>query len=61
MANTPISRLVHDGISHFLKVVLVGYALFQLYTSYFGMLEPLVQRGVFLGPGHRLDLSCSRP
>ncbi len=51
MANTRINRLAHDGISNLLKVVLVGYALFQLYTSYFGMLEPLVQRGVFLGLG----------
>lgn len=34
-----------------LRVILIAYALFQLHTSFFGMLEPLIQRGVFLGLG----------
>jgi TRAP transporter 4TM/12TM fusion protein len=39
------------GIYQFLRVVMIFYALFQLHTSYFGMLEPLIQRGIFLGLG----------
>ena len=34
-----------------LRAILIFYALFQLYTSFTGMMEPLVQRGVFLGLG----------
>lgn len=34
-----------------LRIILIGFALFQLYTSFAGMMEPLVQRGLFLGLG----------
>jgi TRAP transporter 4TM/12TM fusion protein len=33
------------------QLCFVGYALFHLYTSLFGTLEPLVQRGLFIGGG----------
>ena len=44
-------RRFHEAINALLRVVLVTYALFQIYTSFFGMMEPLVQRGIFLGLG----------
>ncbi len=34
-----------------LKIVLIGYAVFQILTAFIGMREPLIQRGVFLGFG----------
>ncbi|MFG6592755.1 TRAP transporter permease [Sulfitobacter sp. 1A12157] len=34
-----------------LAVILIGYACFEIYTSFFGMLEPLIQRSLFLGIG----------
>tara|TARA_R110000751_G_scaffold24824_6_gene68017 strand:+ start:3290 stop:5254 length:1965 start_codon:yes stop_codon:yes gene_type:complete len=43
----PLRRVVNLA----LRVILVAYALFQLHTSFFGMLEPLIQRGIFLGLG----------
>lgn len=51
MADIQRNRWLRMGINQFLRVVLIAYALFQLHTSYFGMLEPLVQRGIFLGLG----------
>jgi TRAP transporter 4TM/12TM fusion protein len=44
---TPLRR----GVDLALRVILIAYALFQLYTSFVGMMEPLIQRGVFLGLG----------
>ncbi|UOA17200.1 TRAP transporter permease [Sulfitobacter dubius] len=32
-------------------IILIGYALFEILTSFFGMLEPLIQRSLFLGLG----------
>lgn len=32
-----------------LKVILIAFAVFQIATAMFGMQEPLVQRGIFLG------------
>ena len=34
-----------------LKIVLIGYAVFQIFTAFTGMREPLIQRSVFLGFG----------
>jgi TRAP transporter 4TM/12TM fusion protein len=46
------SKAHEDGaVSTLLKVGSAAYALFHLYTSLFGTLDPLVQRGVFIGGG----------
>jgi len=34
-----------------LAIILIGYSIFELLTSFFGMLEPLIQRSLFLGIG----------
>ncbi|MFG6535178.1 TRAP transporter permease [Sulfitobacter sp. 1A15333] len=34
-----------------LAAILIGYACFEILTSFFGMLEPLIQRSLFLGIG----------
>jgi TRAP transporter 4TM/12TM fusion protein len=51
MADAPTTSRVTTGAAAAARVVLIGFALFQLYTSFTGMLEPLVQRGLFLGFG----------
>ncbi len=51
MADALSTSRLHRGVNFALRVILIAYALFQLHTSFFGMLEPLVQRGVFLGLG----------
>lgn len=37
------------GLVLFLKVILITFAIFQIIVSFVGMMEPLVQRGIFLG------------
>jgi TRAP transporter 4TM/12TM fusion protein len=38
-------------LRHVVQACFVGYALFHIYTSIFGTLEPLNQRGLFIGGG----------
>ncbi|MGE0222972.1 MAG: TRAP transporter permease [Acetobacteraceae bacterium] len=38
-------------LRHWVELCLVAYAIFHLYTSLFGTLEPLNQRGLFIGGG----------
>ncbi|MEW5423927.1 TRAP transporter permease [Amorphus sp. 3PC139-8] len=51
MAENLPERRLHSGIDRVLRVILVAYAVFQIYTAFFGSLEPLIQRGIFLGLG----------
>lgn len=37
--------------SKLLELILIGYSLFEISTSFLGMLEPLIQRSIFLGIG----------
>ncbi|MWD26035.1 TRAP transporter fused permease subunit [Aquicoccus sp. SCR17] len=37
------------GLTLLLKAVLIAFAVFQIVMSFMGMLEPLIQRGIFLG------------
>lgn len=37
------------GLALLLKSVLIAFAIFQVVMSFMGMMEPLIQRGIFLG------------
>ena len=51
MAEGTLDRRLGKGMTLALRIILIGFALFQIYTSFAGMMEPLVQRGLFLGLG----------
>jgi len=51
MAETQSNKRLRNAVDRILRIILAAYAVFQVYTAFFGSFEPLVQRGIFLGLG----------